>query len=73
MLADVLAIITKILAFIILYLVIGFAPGYYIGILIANRIWGKNNPLRMERHQDTIEQAMQHNKQWHPDDPRWQG
>ena len=69
---TLIATLLKTLAFIVLYVFIGFGPGFIVGLLLANHIYGKNHPVRMDIHNDNIEKAIEHNKQWHPDNPRWQ-
>jgi hypothetical protein len=68
---EVIARLLRAIAFVILYLLLGFGPGYYLGIFAANRLFGRGNQLRMEKHEDAIEEAIEHNKQWHPDEERW--
>lgn len=68
---DVIAKLLEAGAFIVLYIFIGFGPGFIGGVLLANRIFGRGNPLRMEKHEQAINQAFEHNKQWDPEDPRW--
>lgn len=72
--ANILEIISSLIraiAFILLYLAIGFSPGFVIGLLLANKFFGKNLPLRMEKTTDSIKKATEHNSQWHPNNPRW--
>jgi len=69
---EVIAQLLRALSFVILYVLVGFGPGFIVGVLLANRTIGRRNPLRMDKHQEAIEQAAEHNKQWRPDDPRWQ-
>lgn len=59
-------------AFIILYLFVGFGPGFIVGLLICNRIWGRGHPTLVKVHQENMLTAAEHNKQWHPNHPRWQ-
>ncbi len=66
-----LSALFRIIAFTLLYIMIGFGPGFIIGLLLANKILGKNLPLRMDKHFDSIRKAGEHNSQWHPDNPRW--
>ncbi|OGY36704.1 MAG: hypothetical protein A3E36_03970 [Candidatus Andersenbacteria bacterium RIFCSPHIGHO2_12_FULL_45_11b] len=66
-----LAAILKSISFIFIYFVIGFGPGFVVGVLLANRFTGKDKPLRIEKHEENIQKAGQHNSQWHPDNPRW--
>jgi hypothetical protein len=68
---DTLANIVQILAIALLYFVIGFGPGFILGLLIVNRIFGKNLPLRMDKHASNMQKASEHNSQWHPDNPKW--
>ena len=68
---DILAKIVEILAIVLVYFVIGFGPGFIVGLLLTNRIFGRNLPLRMEKHTTNIEKAAEHNSQWHPDNPKW--
>lgn len=60
------------LAFILLYFVIGFGPGFIIGMLLANRFTAGDKQLRVEKHNDNIKKAGDHNSQWHPDNTKWQ-
>ncbi|HSX24992.1 MAG TPA: hypothetical protein VLG69_03425 [Candidatus Andersenbacteria bacterium] len=69
---TILAAILKSIAVILIYFVIGFGPGFVLGVLLANRIAGKDKPLRIEKHAENIQKAAQHNSQWNPNDPRWQ-
>lgn len=68
---DIIANVVQIIAIILVYFVIGFGPGFIIGLLLANRIFGKHLPLRMEKQEATIQKAAEHNSQWHPDNPKW--
>ncbi len=68
---ELLDRLLRAVAFVSLYLLIGFGPGYICGVLAANRFVGKGNQLRMERRLSDIEAAIEHNKQWHPEHERW--
>lgn len=68
---TVIAALLRILLLVVFYMIIGFGPGFMLGVLLANRVFAKGNPLRMEKHQQVIQQAVEHNKQWNPNDPRW--
>lgn len=59
------------LAFVVLYVVIGFGPGFIMGILLANRLLGKGRPTYMELHEEKMEKAFEHNAQWDPTNERW--
>lgn len=69
---DIVARILEIVAFIGLYFIIGFGPGFLLGVVMMSRIVGKDNPYITEVHDQAKRQAAEHNKQWHPNDPRWQ-
>ncbi len=69
---PVLASILQAIATALLYFVIGFGPGFIIGLLLANRVFGKNLPLRMEKNIESTKRATEHNNQWHPNNPKWQ-
>lgn len=62
----------RIMAIIVLHTFIGFGPGFIVGILIANRLFGHGHPTYMEIHQENIRKAAEHNKQWDPAHERWQ-
>ncbi len=61
----------QLLAYTLLYFMTGFGPGFIVGVLLTNRLFGKDLPLRMEKNQESIQKAAEHNNQWHPDNPRW--
>lgn len=69
--ADILNAIFRRIGFIILYAVIGFGPGLVIGIMLANRMFGRGKPIYMQVHEENIQKAIEHNKQWHPEQERW--
>lgn len=68
---DTIAKLFEAFVIILIYFIIGFGPGLIVGLLLANRIFGKNLPLRMEKNMESIKKAAQHNSQWHPDNPKW--
>lgn len=59
-------------AIILIYFIIGFGPGFIVGVLLANRLAGRNHPLRMDKQKQNIQKANEHNSQWHPNNPKWQ-
>jgi hypothetical protein len=59
-------------AFIVLYVYIGFGPGFILGLLTANFFMGRGSPTYAQSHQDAIRAAAQHNAQWDPSHERWQ-
>ena len=59
-------------AFIVLYVYVGFGPGFVLGMLVANAIFGRGAPTYAQSHQDAIREATQHNAQWDPAHERWQ-
>lgn len=69
---ETIASILNSFAVILIYFVIGFGPGFIVGVLLANRFSGKNHPLRMEKQNQNIQKAAEHNSQWHPNNPKWQ-
>ncbi|HLC49277.1 MAG TPA: hypothetical protein VJI96_02750 [Candidatus Andersenbacteria bacterium] len=68
---DTLSSLVEVLGIVLLYFVIGFGPGFIVGLLFANRVFGKNLPLRMEKNIASIKKATEHNSQWHPSNPKW--
>lgn len=59
-------------AFIVLYVYVGFGPGFIIGMLAANFFFGRSAPTYADTHKDAIRAAAQHNAQWDPAHERWQ-
>ena len=59
-------------AFIVLYMYVGFGPGFILGILAANTLFGRGAPTYADSHKDAIREATQHNAQWDPSNERWQ-
>ncbi len=70
--SEVLPLLLRAIAIVILFMIIGFGPGYILGVLIANRTTASNLPHRIDKHEEDIRKAEEHNKQWNPEDPRWQ-
>lgn len=70
-LLDIISTVVEVLSIVLIYFVIGFGPGFITGLLLANRLFGKNLPLRMEKNNASIKKAGEHNSQWHPNNPRW--
>ncbi len=68
---ETIASLLRVIAVVLLYIAIGFGPGFIIGLLLANKLFGKNLPLRMEKNMNNIKKAAEHNSQWHPNNPRW--
>ena len=68
---EIISSLIRAVAMVLLYFAIGFGPGFIIGLLLANKLFGKNLPLRMEKNMDSIKRAAEHNSQWHPNNPRW--
>ena len=60
------------IGWIILYFFVGCGPGFIVGLMIANRIWGRGQPTLMEHHEHHKAEAIEHNKQLDPKHPRWQ-
>ncbi len=57
---------------ILIYFIIGFGPGFIVGVLLANRFSGRNHQLRADKQNQNIQKASEHNSQWHPDHSKWQ-
>ena len=52
---ETIASILNSFAVILIYFVIGFGPGFIVGVLLANKFSGKNHPLRMEKQNQNIQ------------------
>ena len=69
---ETVATVFRALTFVVLYFIIGFGPGFIIGVLIANRMLGdRSKPTRLAEHELAIKRAVEHNAQWHPGHDRW--
>lgn len=68
---EVFSSILRSLALIILFIVVGFGPGFILGIIIANRVFGRGQPNYMQSYKQAVKDAAEHNRQWHPDHERW--
>jgi len=68
---ELAATIIRNIAWIFLYFFIGFGPGFIVGILIANRVWGRGRPSLMDVHRHHAAEATDYNKQFDPKHPRW--
>lgn len=72
--ADIVSVIASLfqaIAFVVLYMILGIGPGFIVGVMTANWIWGRGNKIAMEEHQEAIAKAGEHNAQWNPEHPRW--
>lgn len=69
---NIIAALVRSFALIIIYFITGFGPGFIIGVLLANRFAGRNHPLRMDKQNQNIQKASEHNSQWHPNNAKWQ-
>lgn len=69
---DFIATVLQSFAMILIYFVIGFGPGFIVGVLLANRFAGKNHQLRMDKQKQSIQKAAEHNSKWHPNNPKWE-
>lgn len=71
-LLEILLAVARALTLVVLYLVLGFGPGFIVGLLLANRFVGHGKPLRIDSHEQNIQKAGEHNKQWNPAHQRWE-
>jgi len=69
---DLLEATMRAFAFIVLYVYVGFGPGFILGMLTANFFFGRGSPTYADSHRDAIREAAQHNAQWDPTNERWQ-
>jgi len=68
---EVIARSLQALSFVVLYIIIGFGPGFMVGIVLANTILGRGKPVYMDLHKQALKDAAQHNAQWHPSNEKW--
>ncbi|GEM_PF-2345932 len=71
MIVQILATLLNSLGFVVLYILVGFGPGFVCGLLLANRLFAKGQPTYMDTHVEAIARAAQHNAQWTPSNERW--
>jgi hypothetical protein len=57
---------------IFLHAVIGFGPGFIIGIILGNLTGGRGREPLASQHRKNIRSASEHNAQWNPSHERWQ-
>jgi len=69
---EVVILAMRIAGFIALYVFIGFGPGFVIGLMLGNFVFGRGKPTLMQKHDDNKESAAQHNAQWDPAHEKWQ-
>ena len=60
------------IAIIILHIIIGFGPGFVIGLLLANGLGGREYQHHTEKRSIAVKEAAEHNAQWNPNHERWQ-
>lgn len=65
-------IILHTLAYVLLYVIVGFGPGFVLGMIVANTLFGRGQPTYMQLHEENKKRAAQHNAQWAPSHERWQ-
>ena len=63
--------ISQVTGLIVLYAILGFGPGFTIGVIIGSRLAAFDKPLLLEKHEKNITAAGEHNAQWHPEHERW--
>jgi hypothetical protein len=59
------------LPFLILAVILGFGPGFILGIIVANQFFGHGRTF-LETHEEALRQAGEHNAQWNPAHERWE-
>lgn len=59
-------------ALVMLYGIIGFGPGFMIGLLTGNGLAARDEKTIMQKQRQAIKKANTHNLQWHPSHERWQ-
>lgn len=70
---ETIATILRIITIVVAYFVIGFGPGFIVGLLLVNRfVADREKVTRMDQSADSIKKAIAHNAQWHPSNERWQ-
>lgn len=57
--------------YIFLYIYLGFGPGFILGLLTANWLFGRHFPAYYQLHKKAAGEAAQHNTQWNPANERW--
>lgn len=68
---EVTAGILRALAIVVLYVFIGFGPGFVLGLVAANTIWARGKPTVKDQYDEKIQLAAEHNAQWDPEHERW--
>ncbi len=69
---EVLAALFRALSFVLFYLIVGFGPGFVLGLVIANELFARGQPSYLDTHEENKKRAAQHNAQWTPSHERWQ-
>lgn len=69
---EIVVTLLRTFAYIFLYFLIGFGPGFILGLILANQLLARGQPRYMDLHEEKKQQAAQHNAQWHPSHERWQ-
>lgn len=69
---DLIEATMRAFAFIVLYVYLGFGPGFVLGLVMANALFGRGAPTYAQVHKTAIQEATQHNAQWDPTHERWQ-
>ncbi|MEX2054550.1 MAG: hypothetical protein WD972_00070 [Candidatus Andersenbacteria bacterium] len=69
---DIIVRLSEAFAFVVLYAMLGFGPGFVIGMVLVNTFFAKGQPTYMDTHEENKKLAAQHNAQWTPSHERWQ-
>lgn len=59
-------------ALVVFHGVIGFGPGFMVGLLTGNGLAARDEKTIMQKQVHAIKKADAHNLQWHPSHARWQ-
>ena len=66
-----LIIILQTLAYVVLYAITGFGPGFFFGIIAGNIIGARGKSSITDKYTQNLKNAATHNAQWHPSHNKW--
>ena len=67
---DIIAI-SQALAYVVLYSITGFGPGFFLGIFVGNIVGARGQPSITDKYTKNLKDAATHNAQWHPSHNKW--